>query len=111
VLSCQPQLQRLVLGGHRSVTPQGITKGEPLAPEVASRFGEMEPVPRRARRTLGEVVRDPGPVGRVEIRLLVQRLERCSRLFEVADAGHHVDQRLGREAGNGGRADVMDPAL
>jgi hypothetical protein len=30
---------------------------------------------------------------------------------EVTHAGHHVDDRLGGEAGNGSRADVVDTAL
>ena len=33
------------------------------------------------------------------------------RLFQVADPGHHVDDRLGGEPGHGGRADVVDTAL
>ena len=43
--------------------------------------------------------------------MLAKREERRPSLLEVAHAGHHVDDRLGREAGNGCRADMMNPAF
>jgi hypothetical protein len=43
---CKAQLQRLVLGREGRVASQGVAEGEPLAPQIAPRFGEMQAVRR-----------------------------------------------------------------
>jgi hypothetical protein len=113
VFLSEPQLQRLVLGGQRGVGAKRIAEGDPLAPQIAAGLGEMEAVRslRQASRRLLEMVRDTRPVRCVDVRLLAQGPERRSRLTEVTHAGHRVDDWLGGEAGNGGRADVVDTAL
>src|SRR5487761_1162235 len=50
-------------------------------------------------------------VWRVLVGVQPQWGECGARLFEVADAGHHVDYRFGGQAGNRGRSDVVDTAL
>jgi hypothetical protein len=61
VLVREAQLQSLVLARQRMIGTQGVAKGKPLAPEVASGLGEMKAVARLERRLL-EVVRDPRAV-------------------------------------------------
>ena len=56
-------------------------------------------------------MRDAGPMRRVDVGHLTQRLECRARVLEVVYAGHHVDDRLRGKAGNRGRADVVDPFL
>jgi hypothetical protein len=113
VVLWEPQLQRLVLGNQRGVTPQGIPEGEPFAPEVASRLGQMEAVRllRQAERRLGEVVCFVRPVGCKEVVMLAQEVERRARLLEIAHSGNHVDDRLRGGARNGSGADVVDAIL
>jgi len=57
------------------------------------------------------VVRDPRPVGRVEVLLFGKGVEGRPRRFEVAHSGDHVDDRLRGQTGNGCRADVVDAGL
>jgi hypothetical protein len=45
------------------------------------------------------------------IRVLAERSKRRSRLFEIAHPGDDVDDRFGRDAGNGCAANVVDTAL
>jgi len=64
VLLREPELERRILGDELGVGPQRISEGEPLVPEVAPGLGQMQSVPR-----LREVMRDPGPVRRVDVSL------------------------------------------
>ena len=104
----KPQLQRLVLGHERGIAPKRIAEGKPLTPQVATRLGEMEPARRRSNRRLREMVGDPRPVWRVDVRLLAKRSECCPCLVEVPHSCDDIDDRLRRKAGDGCRADVVD---
>lgn len=42
---------------------------------------------------------------------LAKGAECCPRLREIAHSGQHVDDRLGSDAGNCGRADVVDASV
>ncbi len=57
------------------------------------------------------MVRNARPVGRVDVGLLAQRLERLPGLLEVTNTGQYVDDRFRGEPGNGSRADVVDAAV
>jgi pimeloyl-ACP methyl ester carboxylesterase len=79
---------------ERGVRAERIPKDEPLLPEVAVRFRQVQRV-----AVLREVVRDPGAVRRVPVAHGEQGRVGRTSLVQVADPGHHVDQRLRREAG------------
>ena len=101
-------LPSFVLGNQRGVTPQRISEGEPFAPEVASRLGQMEAVRllRQAEGRLGEVVCFVRPVGCKEVVMLAQEVELRARLLEIAHSGNHVDDRL-RGGARNSRGDAL----
>ena len=71
----------------------------------------MEAVGRLSKRWFCEVVCDARAVRIREVGALKKRVESCAGLFQVADAGHDVNDGLGGEAGYCCRADVVDATL
>jgi hypothetical protein len=71
VITGEPELQRLVIGGQLAVSAQRIADREPLAPQVAAGLGEMEVDNQLASPGwLDEVMCDVWPVWRVLVREL-----------------------------------------
>src|SRR5215208_6144759 len=109
----EASLDRFVLRRESGILTKGVAEGEPLAPKVAARLGEVEAVRNLTglSRRLREVMRDAWPVRRVNVRQRRQRLKGRPRLFEIAHPRHHVDDRFGGQAGDRSRPDVVDAAL
>lgn len=70
VLMREASLDRFVLRRESGILPKSVAEGEPLAPKVAARLGEVEAVRNLTGLSgrLREVMRDAWPVRRVNVR-------------------------------------------
>jgi hypothetical protein len=113
VLMREASLDRFVLRGESGILPKSVAEGEPLAPKVAARLGEVEAVRNLTglSRRLREVMRDAWPVRRVNVRQRRERLKGRPRLFEIAHPAIMSMIGLAARPGIAVDPDVVDAAL
>ena len=95
VLARQPLFEVCVLGRHRSVVTQAISKRQALLPERALEHNQVQVVGSLRGRWLAEPVHDVRSVLEVAVLVLLQYLNGIARSVESLDARHDVDDGFG----------------
>ncbi len=104
-------LPRGVLPGECRVGAQRVSERQPLDPQRAAGFGQVQVVGVQAGTGIGsEEQPGLGTVRPVDVPQPGERGVRAANVVEVNDTGEHVDHRLGRHPGDRGRPDVLDAA-